>query len=516
MTTDTATRAPTSAVYVLGLIAGLQMADPTIVNVILVQAGRELSFTPAQAALAASISTLALAATVLASGLVADRIGRRRLLVAAMVLAAVGDIIAACTPVTLGFLIGRALAGIGLGAALAACFAYVRYVSTEEKVGENLGLWNAVMLVVMLVGTLFGGALATVSWRAALLLVPVAVLLLLLPTMNVLPPMPRVKEGRVDYLGLITVGASTVLFLYGVSQAAKSLTAPDFLIPTALGILGFALFAIIELKVSSPVFPIKLFLKGIFLAAVLAGIVWNFGQAVFQLASSNWWQWVSGSSTLQVSLLQLPFMIVIIVVSVLVGRMLSARPQSLQPLLMGGYALMVLGFLASAVATVDGEYWWIIPGSLVLGIGLVMVAVPQSLMFVAVAPARFFGAVTSFRTTVGQIGFALGLSGSVVLIQVFSNIPDMSTRLLDAGVPANRVGRGIDKVQEYYSGEEPTGDLADVAIEQAQRAYSHGFDMTMVISAIFIALLGVLTWLALRRHRKQLTPARPQTEDAIS
>ncbi len=474
-TTPAPTSAPSGpasrlAVPLLGLIAGLQMADPTIANIILVPAGQELSFTPAQSALAASISTLALAAAVLASGFVADRIGRRKLLIGAMFLAALGDVLAAFTPVTSGYMLGRALAGIGLGAALAACFAYVRYVSPEEKVGINMGLWNAVMLTVMLVGAVLGGLIANFNWRAALLLISVAAVALIPVALKVLPPMPKNKQGSVDYGGLVLIGVSTVLFLYGVSQAAKSLTAPEFLVPTLLGVIGFGLFAAVELKVASPAFPIKLFLRGIFVAAVLAGIAWNLGQAVFQLASSNWWQWVTEASTAQVSLYQLPFMITIIVTSVLVGRALSARPSSLKKLLMAGYAFVVLGFLGAALGSVDGAFWWIIPGSVVIGIGLILIAVPQSVMFVAAAPQKFFGAVTSFRTTVGQIGFALGLSGSVVLIQLFSQVPDLSERLLNAGVPANRVGQGIDAAHAYFAGEQPSGLVAEVAIEQAKRA----------------------------------------------
>ena len=48
--------------------------------------------------LAASISTLVLAATVMSTGLLADRLGRRRVLVAALLVAIAGDALVALAP----------------------------------------------------------------------------------------------------------------------------------------------------------------------------------------------------------------------------------------------------------------------------------------------------------------------------------------------------------------------------------------------------------------------------------
>ncbi len=48
---------------------------------------------------------------------------------------------------------------------------------------------------------------------------------------------------------------------------------------------------------------------------------------------------------------------------------------------------------------------------MLVGLGLAFVAVPQSALFVQEAPARSFGAVTAFRTTCGQLGFANPAAG---------------------------------------------------------------------------------------------------------
>ena len=72
------------AVPYLGVIAGLQWIDPVVSSMVLLKAANSLQMKGAMLPLAASISTLAMAATVLATGFLADRLGRRRVLIASL------------------------------------------------------------------------------------------------------------------------------------------------------------------------------------------------------------------------------------------------------------------------------------------------------------------------------------------------------------------------------------------------------------------------------------------------
>ena len=126
----------------LGVMAGLQTADPMISTVALVPASKALGFPAATEALAASISTLALAASVIPTGLIADRVGRRRVLLAALAVAAIGDLIAAVSPSAPAYLAGRAVAGIGLGAVFGASFALVARAAGQQ-LGSALGVFTA-------------------------------------------------------------------------------------------------------------------------------------------------------------------------------------------------------------------------------------------------------------------------------------------------------------------------------------------------------------------------------------
>jgi hypothetical protein len=126
----------TLALVFLGLLAGIQSADPGISSTALISAGKDLAFGGLDG-LAASVSTLALAATVISTGMLADRLGRKKVILVAMLLAIVGDGVVAIAQNPWMFIIGRAIAGIALGAVYGAAFAYIQYFGAKSKGGMD-------------------------------------------------------------------------------------------------------------------------------------------------------------------------------------------------------------------------------------------------------------------------------------------------------------------------------------------------------------------------------------------
>lgn len=503
-------KSPTLAVAFLGVLAGLQLIDPAVANIAIVEASKSLEMSGAVVALAASISTLALAATVLPMGLMADRLGRRRVLSAALILAAVGDALVAVSPVTAGYFAGRAIAGVGVGATLAASFAYVRFVARPGKVASALGLWNLVMMVFFLIGSLVGGQLAGIHWRLAMLLIPALALICLVLVPIILPAMPKVSGSRPDYAGMAIIAVAMIAFLYGVSQATHGLRSPAFVIPTMAGLILFALYYVVERKVTNPIFPPALFASGIFAAAIVSGIAWNFAQATVQLQTSNFWQYVQDYTPGQVALGQTAMIISFGAAGLIAGRMMAPGRRSIS-LMGGGFIVLALALLLMAMVFADTPYWVLGVLLFASGIGLAFVSVPQSALFVAKAPASSFGPVTSFRTTVGQLGYAMGFAVSAALVNSFGQT-NLIGRLEKAGVEPSRLGQALDDVRLYMqSGTEGSTSLAKEAITDLGPAYAAGFNWSLGISGVAVGLLGVITILLLiigqRQEQDDKSPA---------
>ena len=485
------------AVPFLGVLASLQLIDPTVANTALVKAGEALNMHGATLALAASISTLAQAATVLLMGFLGDRLGRRKVLMASLVLSIAGDGIALAAPSAGLFLVGRALVGIGVGAVLALTFASVRFVSKPEELGKALGVWNLLIIAGFIGGSLVGGVLADSSWRLALGLVPLIALLCLPLVPVLLPAMPANRELRADWPGLISIAAAMVLFLSGVSHAVSGFTSPQFLIPTLAGVVLFGVHVLIERGRQAPIFPVSLYGRGCFAAAIVSGIAWNFAQAVVQLQTSNFWQVVQSYSTSQVALAQVPLLICFAVGGVVAGRLMSPGRRTTQ-LMAGGTITLVLGlFLLAGLRTTTSYASLVVPLVLV-GIGLAFISVPQSALFVQEAPPRYFGSVTAFRTTTGQLGFALGFAASGAMVNGFG-FASLRDRLLKLGASPAEIPELEAKVRALLSSGALTHhkETTSKALEVIGQAYASGLAGTMIVVGLLVGLLGAISLLLL-------------------
>jgi MFS family permease len=494
------------AVPFLGVLASLQLIDPTVANTALVKAAQTLHMQGATLALAASISTLAQAATVLLMGFLGDRLGRRKVLMGSLLLSIAGDGIALAAPGAALFLLGRALVGIGVGAVLALTFASVRFVSRPEQLGKALGVWNLLIIVGFIGGSLLGGVLADSSWRLALGLVPLIALLCLPLIPALLPEMPANGDLRADWPGLISIALAMVLFLTGVSHAVSGFTAPQFWMPTFGGVLLFGVHLLIERRRQEPIFPVSLYGRGLFAAAIVSGIAWNFAQAVVQLQTSNFWQLVQRYSTSQVALAQLPLLICFAGGGVLAGRLMAPGRRTIQ-LMAGGIGALVLGLVLLAGIRPSSLYITFIPGLVLAGTGLAFVSVPQSALFVQEAPARYFGAVTAFRTTTGQLGFALGFAASGAMVNGFG-FASLRDRLLKLGASPEQLPEMEAKVRASLS----SGVLSHAnaapsqVIDVLTASYASGLAGTMLVVAVLVALLGAISLLLLVIGRQQGSP----------
>ena len=485
------------AVPFLGVLASLQLIDPGVANTALVKAGQALAMQGPTLALAATISTLAQAATVLLMGFLGDRFERRQVLKVALLLAIAGDGIAMAAPHAGLFLLGRALAGIAVGGALVLSFAAVGAVSRPDQLGKALGVWHLWTIAGFIAASLMGGLLANSSWRLALSLVPLLALLCLPWLPLLLPPMPANPKLRPDWPGLISIAAAMVLFLSGVSHAIKGFTAPQFLVPTLAGVVLFGVHLLIERDRQEPIIPVALYRRGCFAAAILSGIASNFAWAVVQLQTSNFWQLVQHFNTAQVALAQLPLLISSAVGAVPAGLLMRPGRRTTQ-LMAGGIVLLVLGLLWFAAVRVDSAYSSLVIPMLMVGSGLAFMIVPQAALFVQEAPPGSLGSVTAFRTTTGQFGFALGFAASGAMVNGFASA-NLHQQVLKLGATTVWSSELEAKVRAALGSgmlSHAKGLPAQV-IQLMSETYASGLAGTMLTAALLVGLLGAISLLLL-------------------
>jgi len=480
--------------------------DPAIHNIAVVAAGNALHMTGTERSLAASIGTLCIAATILATGSLGDRLGRKKVMLIGLLVTLAGGVVTAVAPSAAVFVLGRALSGVGFAASFGLSFALLRAVAPEPNaLARMVAKWLALQTLAIVVLCLAGGYLAGVSWRAAYLVGPLVGVLALVWCLKVVPEAKDSGVGRLDALGLILVAVGLVSALYAVSNAASAgWVSGRVMVPLAAGVVVLVAFGVWEWRSANPAFPIRSFSDPELLVGAVSGIGFNVGNAVVAIQLSLLWQYVYRYKPFEVSLGQLPFIIACIGAATWAGS-LVARGVSTRLLVTGGQLAMAAALAAMAFAGESTPYLFFLAPLIVAGAGLMLTQTPTANVFVAKPPPALVGAVGSSRTAFGQFGFAFGLALSSSLIYGMFN-PLLKQRLDEAGATPGEQAQAIGILQSYVQ----TGDtdkfnvkLVQEVIASGTSAYLSSYRATMLIMAALIALSAALCfWILSRRAAK--------------
>jgi len=470
----------------------------------LVDASRGLDMRGSEVALAASVQTLAIAASVISTGILADKLGRRFVLMVALAVGAAGNVLIALAPSSTVYMLGQIITGIGLGAVYSAAFAYIRMVAKPGQLPAAVGVFSAVVSLATLIFTFVGGSLSSVNWRLAFVILPIVSVLCMLAVPKLLPIQAKVDSGKQDIIGQVLLALGIIAFLYGVSELGHSLTSPRTLGPIIIGAVLLAAFFIFESKTPNHLYPVSLFKSPVFIGAILAGFIYTFGTAVAFLQVTNLWQYVLNLKTLEVSLWQLPLIGAGIISALMFGK-LMAKGMGNHTALLIGTLTSVVGFVLLALNHDAKDLIGFLPGLILGGAGIVICAIPFGNLFIREAPPEYFGPVTSSRTTVGQFFFSIGFALSTVVIDKLT-LGGTVDRLERAGVPPNQTGTALDAVTAYAArSTAPTTSLGHQALADATSSYASAFASAMYIAAGLMLITGLIGYLLLARNTREAT-----------
>ncbi|TXH44432.1 MAG: MFS transporter [Actinobacteria bacterium] len=496
--TDNAMKSSIPAILLLGVIGGIETAAPNISSSALVSVSRDLHMSTAELALAASAQTILIAATVITTGMLADRLGRRLVLSIGLLVGAAGSAVCAFAPSPAVYVAGQAIVGIGLGAAYGSAFAYLRAVAPPGRLALSLGLCSATIAFTTVGLTFLGSILIASSWRLGLASTAAASIAAVLTVRWLLPRQPRVPGVGLDLPGQALLGCGVAGFLVGVSQLGRSLTAPSSLVPLLAGALLLTAFGIREARSATPFFPIRLFASPSLVAATLAFFVYYFATAVVFLQTTNLWQYVTRIPMHELALWQLPLIATGVVSPILVGRLLD-RGVSSATALLAGMLVTAAGLALLARASQATSFTAFLPGTVLVGAGVFGAMTPACRIVLREAPKAQYGPVTSSPTTIGQFWYSIGLALSTILLDRMT-VGGVTDKLLAAGVQPDLVGTAVTAINQYVSaGTPPSTALARQALADASATYASAFSTVMLITAGLVLAAGGIGVVLLRR-----------------
>ncbi len=408
-------------VWLAVLAASVPMFMATLDNLVVTSAlpvlGRELQASIEQLQWFVNAYTLSFATFMLLAVALGDRLGRRRVFLAGIIVFTVASALCAVSTEPWMLIGARALQGVG-GAALMPLSLTLLVGSVSERMRPlAIGIWGGISGLGVALGPLIGGAVIEGwNWDAIFWLnVPVGILSV--PLVLVALPNSFGARLRADLLGVALVGLGVLGVVYGIVRGNDAGWGSAEVLGTLIG--GAALlvaFVAWERRVANPLLPLRLFRDRSFSVANVVGLVFSFGifGSVFILI--QFLQIVQGASPLEAGVQTMPWTLAPMIVAPLAG--LIAPRVGTRLLIVVGLLFQAagVGLLAFTMAA-DVTYGQLVPAFVLAGVGMGLVFAPSSTAVLANMTPQDNAKASGTNSTLREIGVALGIA---VLTAVFT------------------------------------------------------------------------------------------------
>jgi EmrB/QacA subfamily drug resistance transporter len=476
------------------------LLDVTIVNVALPDIRSELggSFTDMQWVVDAY--ALGLATLLLASGSLADLIGRRRVFLAGIAIFVSASLVCgfAGSPTMLN--LARGVQGAGGALMFATSLALIAQEFAPNERGTAFGLWGATTGFSVAVGPLVGGVLTEhLGWEWIFFVnVPVGLITASMTFARVRESEPD-TSARIDWAGLVTFsGALFCLVLALIEGNDKGWQSAPIVALLAASVVLMGAFAAVELRNERPMLDLHLFRIPAFTGAQITAFVLHASMFSMFLYLVIYLQSVLGYSPLEAGLRFLPVSVLSFLVAPVAGKLAERLP--VRAFLGAGLVLVGCGLLLMTGIDPDDDWTTLLPGFIVAGIGIGCTNPPLATAAIGVVEPRRSGAASGINSTFRQVGIATGIAalGALFQVRVTEKLTDaLAAAPLPPGA-AERLGEAVASGGTGAAAQAAPANAREVVVTAARQAFIDGLNEILVVAGVVAIVGGVLAFALVR------------------
>ncbi|MEV5489845.1 MFS transporter [Streptomyces bobili] len=383
--------------------------DNTVLNVALPAMERDLHAGTSGLQWTIDAYTLVLASLLMLAGSTADRIGRRKVFLAGLVVFSFGSLLCSLAPDLEWLVVARMVQAVGGSMLNPVAMSIITNTFTEPRErARAIGVWGGVVGISMAAGPLIGGLLVeSVGWRSIFWVnLPVGLAALLL-TLRYVPESRAPKARRPD-----PVGQLLVIALFG-SLTYAIIEAPEAGLGTSLPFAAVALAALLGLlryepRRDEPLIDLRFFRSAPFSRATVIAVSAFAALGGFLFLSTLYLQNVRGLDALHAGLWMLPMALPTFLCAPLAGRLVGSRGPRV-PLFIAGLAMTASGVLFAAFDAETSDTTLFL-GYVLFGIGFGFVNAPITNTAVSGMPRTQAGVAAAVASTSRQLGQTLGVA----------------------------------------------------------------------------------------------------------
>ncbi|MFD0370489.1 MFS transporter [Streptomyces sp. NPDC059071] len=387
------------------------MLDVTVVNVALQDLRTSLGADFSDLQWVIDSYTLTLAAFLLTGGSLADRLGRKRVFNAGLVLFTLSSLAAGLAQSVLALNVARGVQGVGAAVLFSVGPALIGNEYRGADRGKAFGLFGGIAGLALAFGPLVGGFLTDAfSWRWIFLInVPIGAVALIVGALRLRESREPAAHG-IDWLGMLSFGIGLTLLVLGFLRGESSgWTSAPILGAFAAGVVLLVLFVVIEkVRGERAMFDLSLMRTPTFAGVCLATLLSNATSLAAVFLQISYVQNVLGYSPWETGLRFMPMMLTLFVVAGVTGGLLAKVAPGV---LIG----LSIGFIAAGMGLMvlvgpDDSWTAMLPSMIVTGIGMGLFNPPRAAVTIGVVRPEKAGMASGMGETFQQVGVAVGVA----------------------------------------------------------------------------------------------------------
>jgi EmrB/QacA subfamily drug resistance transporter len=468
---------------VVSAVASLNVAIPSI--------ARDIHASQTQLSWIIDAYALAFASLLLPGGAIGDRYGRRRALVAGLVVFGAGSIAAMTVDSAGGLIALRAVLGVGAALVMPATLSTITSTFPHAERARAVGTWAGVAGASAILGLLTSGVLLEWwSWRSVFALNVILAVVAIVATLRVVPESADPDAPPLDVTGGLIAVVGLAALVYAIIEApTEGWGSARTLVVLAVGVVVLAGFVGWELRTANPLLDPRLFALRPFAAGTASITLQFFAFFGFIFLLLQYLQLVLDDSPLIAALSLIPMAF---------GMMPAARviaPNLVRTIGTRITCTLGLALAAASLAWLSrldagSSYWWLVIGLIPLGAGMGLAMTPATAAVTDALPADKQGVGSAMNDLSRELGGALGIA---VLGSVLQSIYRGNLEL--AGVPAPLAERARQSLAlALHAG----GEIAD----RAQRSFVDGMQAALLVGAGAVLLAAVVVAVVSRGRRQ--------------
>jgi EmrB/QacA subfamily drug resistance transporter len=392
------------------------MLDNTVVNVALPAIQEDLGADLSELQWIVTGYALTFAALMLIGGKLADAYGRRLIFVVGIVIFTLASLWCGLADTGDMLIAARVVQGAGAALMNPATLSIIAATFAPRERGMAIGIWAGVSALALAIGPLVGGLLTEhLSWHWIFFVnVPVGVVAIAASFLFITESKDE-THTNLDLPGLGTSALGLFALTYGLIEAnGYGWTSARIVGSFVVAVVSLTSFIAIERRRRSPMLDLSLFRSGTYTGANVAMLLVALSMFGVFFFVSLYMQNVLGYSAVQAGAAFLPMTLIIILVAPIAGK--SSDRFGSRWLMTIGMVLLGVQLLYLSQLGPDAEFWNLLPGLLVGGLGMAMTMTPTAAAATRAVPVHKAGVGSAVLNAMRQVGGSVGIAlmGAIV------------------------------------------------------------------------------------------------------